>query len=146
MSENTGDANRAIWISCLHPSFEAEKLVEAARRNAARAPSALTIRHTLAAVLYRAGLLEESLRELEACIRVNDAAYPRFRDWVFLAMLEARRGRPEDARRWLERAREDSREYLSRPERVPGQPTWLELFQLDLFLREAEATVEGKIP
>jgi len=56
-------------------------------------------------------------------------------------MIEARRGRTDDARRWLERARTESREYMSQPERVKYPPTWIERFQLELFLREAEATL-----
>ena len=140
-SDDPVDANRAIWISCFHPSFDAGNLVEEARRNAARSGSALTFRHTLAAVLYRAGLFEESLRGLEECIRANENVYPRFWDWLFLSMIEARRGRADDARRWLEKARDESGDFLAHPERLPEPPTWTQRFQLELFLREAETTL-----
>ena len=93
-------------------------------------------------VLYRAGMLDESLREIEECIRGSEGLYPPFWNWIVLGMVEAGRGRFEEARRWVEKARENSREHYARPDTLP-QPDWVDRFQLKLLLDEAEASARG---
>jgi hypothetical protein len=147
-SDKVVDVSRAIWMSCLHPSFATDgaQLVELARALLARTPTSLKHRHSLAMVLYRVGMLDESLREIEECIRGSEGLYPPFWNWIVLGMVEAGRGRFEEARRWVEKARENSRDYYSRPDTQQQPPDWLDRFQLELLLDEAETLAGAKQP
>jgi hypothetical protein len=57
----------------------------------------------LGAALYRAGRIDEAIARLDESVQAFGGGVPQ--DWVFLAMAHHRKGRTDEARRWLEKAR-----------------------------------------
>jgi tetratricopeptide (TPR) repeat protein len=60
--------------------------------------------NTLGVAAYRAGDLDEARRSLERSIRIRGDGEGDGYDWFFMAMIQARTGNPEVARRWFDRA------------------------------------------
>ncbi len=98
----------------------------------------------VAAALYRIGRWEESLRSIEASMRL---AAPRTSHWCFLAMAQARLGKIDSARQslsqareWIERARHSRISDLAGT--GPHWEGWTERIEFPLLLREAESVVQ----
>jgi tetratricopeptide (TPR) repeat protein len=87
--------------------------------------------NTLAGALYRAGRFDEAIRRLEEAIQARGGDKPT--DWPCLAMTHHRLGHPEEARRWLERLRDDW--AIADPARPFDE------LELRLMRSEAEAVV-----
>jgi hypothetical protein len=87
--------------------------------------------NTLGIALYRAGRFEEAIQRLEEAIQARGGGQGHPEDWPFLAMAHHRLGHRDQARRWLERLRDD------RAIADPARP-WDEL-ELRLLRSEAEA-------
>ena len=86
---------------------------------------------TLGAALYRAGRFEEAIRRLDEGIGGQDGqGLPQ--NWAFLAMAHHRLGHQAEARRWLDRFRNDQA-----PE---GGSYWNDL-EIRLLRREAESLI-----
>ena len=94
------------------------------------------------AVLFRAGRLEEALKRFE---RAPQATQPRARDLLFLAMIHAGLGHPNDARRCLHQ----SERWIADADRAASGaekegPSWSDLTEKPItrILRsEAEAVI-----
>jgi tetratricopeptide (TPR) repeat protein len=146
---DTGDAlqaNMTAWLCGVMPGAVSDYGVPVAlaRRATAAQPQNGAYRNTLAAVLYRAGELDEARGHFEAAIAIeNRIDIPT--DWAFLAMIHARQGRAGEARRALENARSALVEFERRDAaRSPSQRYhWHQWLEARLLTAEAEA-VAGK--
>jgi eukaryotic-like serine/threonine-protein kinase len=131
------------------PAERTEALLLAQRRARAPLPAAWSD-HILGMALYRA----RRFREAEALLRASLDRDPGWTwqvlDWLVLAMAQERLGRPDEARRWLDRAESWVAPRLSgRPggadRAVPENWHWRAGMLLHLLLREARALVhEGQ--
>ena len=96
----------------------------------------------VAAVLFRAGRLDEALKRFEQAHKVFE---PRAWDWLFLAMIHRRLGHPSEAHRCLQQADRWIIEADQAPSGAQQEgPRWLDLTEKPtiLLLRsEAEAMV-----
>jgi tetratricopeptide (TPR) repeat protein len=57
------------------------------------------------ALAYRAGRFDEAARLFEQSLKANDGPRAAVVNWVWLALANQRLGKPEEARRWLNKAR-----------------------------------------
>jgi WD40 repeat protein/serine/threonine protein kinase/tetratricopeptide (TPR) repeat protein len=89
--------------------------------------------NTLGAALYRAGRFDEAIRSLEDAIKARGGGKGHPTDWAFLAMASHRLGHRDEARRWLERLRDD--QAIADPARSGDEE------EIGLLRREAEAVV-----
>ncbi|MFI5460795.1 MAG: protein kinase [Isosphaerales bacterium] len=107
--------------------------------------------HVLGLALYRAGRFVEA----DARLRGSLDRYPGWDfhvlDWLVLAMADQRLGRPDEARRWRERAESwVAARVRGRPggddRAVPENWQWREGMLLHLLLREDSALIRKGLP
>jgi tetratricopeptide (TPR) repeat protein len=134
----TSDDNNLVAVLCaMGPYTVADpkspvRLAESAVQQLdQKHPDYPNVLNTLGAALYRAGRFDEAIRRLEEAIQARGGEHPT--DWPFLAMAHHRLGHRDEARRWLERLRDD--QAIADPAR-----SWDEL-ELRLLRSEAEAVV-----
>jgi WD40 repeat protein/tetratricopeptide (TPR) repeat protein len=133
---NTWTANEVARACTLGPEAIADpgmpvRLAEAAVKGTAEINKANFL-DTLGAALYRAGRCDEAIRRLEEAIHARSGAgVPQ--DWGFLAMAHHRLGHRDEARRWLERLR-------NQQPSADSTRFWDEL-EVRLLRSEAEALV-----
>jgi hypothetical protein len=90
----------------------------------------------LGAALYRAGRVDEAITRLDESVKVSGGAGAP-QDWVFLAMAHHKKGKADDARRWLEKVRgfvNEKREFSN------------DLVETRILLRETEALLREPPP
>jgi WD40 repeat protein/tetratricopeptide (TPR) repeat protein len=93
--------------------------------------------HTyLGAALYRAGRVQEAVRELNKAVGQNRDGGSGL-DWVFLAMAHHRLGQPDEARKWLQQALKAAAEE---------KKDWTLKVGLKVLTAEAEQLVRGVKP
>jgi WD40 repeat protein len=107
--------------------------------------------HVLGLALYRARRFAEADARLEDSIRRDPAWEFQVLDWLVLAMTQQRLGRPDEARRWLDRAESWVADHLrdrpGGPDRaIPDHWRWRDGILLHLLLREARASVRNSLP
>jgi serine/threonine protein kinase/WD40 repeat protein len=107
--------------------------------------------HVLGLALYRAGRFAEADTRLRASLDRNSDWDARVLDWLVIAMAQKQLGRPDEARRWLERA--ESWVVARLPGRpgglnraVPENWHWRDGILLHLLLREARALDSQGLP
>jgi tetratricopeptide (TPR) repeat protein len=96
-------------------------------------------------VLYRAEQFDAAAKQLETALRVHAVEDLLFAtDAFYLAMAEQRRGRANEARKWLDRATrittEAGRQEPPEGSLIPREP-WFNRLVLQLLQREAETLV-----
>jgi hypothetical protein len=99
----------------------------------------------VAAVLFRAGRLEEALKRFDMAHKVFQ---PRAWDWLFLAMIHGRLGHRDEARRMLAQADQwIANANLSKPGTDGGsQIGWIDEYEkptIVLLRREAEFVIRN---
>jgi tetratricopeptide (TPR) repeat protein len=123
----------AIALFCVmsHQGFTDPERILAIAERAASGPARSAERlRTHGAALYRAGRFDEAAIRLEEALALRPD-YPSA--WLFLAMTEQQRGRPEAARQWFEKAAA----WIER-EQHEQEKAWPVRGDLDVFLlREA---------
>jgi tetratricopeptide (TPR) repeat protein len=92
-------------------------------------------RNTLGLVLYRAGRPRQALRQIEAGLKIHGGG-GSVEDWLVLALVQHRLGKPGEARRWLARVRG----WLDRP---PDETPWQQALLIKVLYDEAEALLGG---
>jgi tetratricopeptide (TPR) repeat protein len=129
---------------------EAAQALQLAERRAALIPHPWS-EHVLGLALYRAGRFAEA----DTCLRSSLALDPRWffqvLDWLALALVDQRLGRPDEARRWLATAdRWIEAGLTGRPggvERaIPENWRWRDGILLHLLHREAHALIRELPP
>jgi tetratricopeptide (TPR) repeat protein len=97
--------NNLAWLLATCPEESLRDSVQAvkfARRSLELEGRSGNTWNTLAVALYRDSNFAQSLEAFERSMALRDGG-DAF-DWFFLAMLDARRGRPAEARRWYDKA------------------------------------------
>jgi len=127
-------ANSVAWLCSLGPgavedfgpvAAMAEQVVAAAKGQGRHA-----VLNTLGAVLYRAERYAEALDRLNEAVAVQGGGGV-VQDWLFLAMVHHRLGKPELAKKWLSKA-------AAAPTEKGDNHFW-ENVEIDLLRREAMA-------
>jgi serine/threonine protein kinase/Flp pilus assembly protein TadD len=126
--------NNLCWVMCFAPDAHPEL-----RSLADRAVKVLTSNlknhawlNTAGCFLYRAGRDDEAIKWLQASMKAGDADPT---DWIFLAMVHQRQGRPEEARMWLNKAKAHLADASEG--KVTLEP--VERLTLECLIREAES-------
>jgi WD40 repeat protein len=88
---------------------------------------------TYAALLYRTGQFAAALPQLEKAQAMRGSTdLPT--DWLLLAMTQQRLGKPDEAKKWLDKVA------------AANGKTWQERLEVDLLRKEAEALVKAPKP
>jgi tetratricopeptide (TPR) repeat protein len=101
------------------------------------------------ALAYRAGRFQESVPLFEQSLRANPKPGAAVLNWLWLAVANQRLGKPEEARRWLNKAQAWLDQYRDgMPARAEEEfglhlHNWLEAHVL---CREAEALIQSDAP
>ena len=99
-------------------------------------------KQTLAAVLYRAGQLEEAIKQFELAPPKDNAPwYSMAHDRFYLAMAHYRIGHADGARRLLEKALTDAKQELERD--ADNYGSWNRRLSLQRLQAEAEKLLSG---
>ncbi len=140
--EQAGRLGDALWRCALVPAAVAdyEAVLAAARERVRKKPRSNDDINTLAALLFRAGRLEEARKQMQEAIAVNGGKGTVF-DFLFLALIDGSLGQKEQARRWLDTAGRLI-EQAGRGRRL----SWDQRLQLRLLRQEAEALVRRLEP
>jgi tetratricopeptide (TPR) repeat protein len=142
--EDVATRTYLTWACAVGPQAGVDlgAVIQAAEALVAAFPRDHNHANTLAVLLYRAGRLDDALKQFEVCFRIE--ADGNIWDWLFLAMLHQRLGRPEEAGRWLDKARAWSEVQLV--DGPVGDPRldWPHTAMARMFLREAEEIVKGR--
>jgi tetratricopeptide (TPR) repeat protein len=136
-AEDVLAAQRAAWLGVLAPAPEkiAARLVTAAERAVKASPTNHAYLLTLGAAQYRAGRDADSVRSLEAAMKVwgkDDTVW----DWLFLAMAHHRLGAADQAKTYFDRATQ----WIDRHPAL----FWSDRLELTLLRREAEQLLNAK--
>jgi WD40 repeat protein/tetratricopeptide (TPR) repeat protein len=97
---------------------------------------------------YRAGQDERAVEQLNRATALYGRG-PAAREWLFLALAEHHRGHTVEARRWLDRATawlDPKAGAATRQTCDRDALPWVELLELRLLRREAEAVLQGMPP
>jgi tetratricopeptide (TPR) repeat protein len=98
--------------------------------------------NTLAAVLYRAGKLDEAVRRFEEGMKLHDKGGTVL-DWLFLAMAHHRLGHASDAQQWLDKALAWMRQVEEgKVKDAEAERNWRARLELQLLTREAETLLK----
>jgi WD40 repeat protein/tetratricopeptide (TPR) repeat protein/tRNA A-37 threonylcarbamoyl transferase component Bud32 len=137
-STDASVANNTARTCALRPEAIADlkPAVELARLAVGANATDADVRNTLGAVLYRAGQYRDAVAELNEAVKLRNNQGGTAADCFFLAMAHHRLGQADEARQWLDRARQE----------LDKNPSVLLNTQMEsqLFRREAEALIEGK--
>lgn len=138
--------NLAAWTSALGPQAlnDYAPALALARQATAARPQIKTYDLTLAAVLYRAGELEEAKQKLAILCRwMEQEGEDRFPSlhyaWYFLAMTHRALGDNDQAQSWLKKANAWMEQVVANQE---DPPTWNRRLTLKLLRAEAENLIE----
>jgi serine/threonine protein kinase/WD40 repeat protein/Tfp pilus assembly protein PilF len=96
-----------LWTCLLAPDAVGDpralvRLAESTLKTQPDGPGKGHLLRVVAAALYRAGRIDESISRFEESIKMR-GGQSRARDWVFLAMAHARKGHRAQAVEWLKR-------------------------------------------
>jgi tetratricopeptide (TPR) repeat protein len=122
-------------------------VVQLVERAVAEEPDNYSVLNTLGSVLYRANRPTEAVQRLDQAVKIQGKGGSAW-DLLFLAMAHQRLGHTEEARQLLDKV-------LPRLDQVLGGTlrdldfaairSWEDRLELQLFRREAEALVKGKV-
>ena len=142
-SQKPDELHLSAWACALAPAAldDYQPAIDLAQRSVDLKPNDHQMLVGLAAVLYRAGRFAEALERLNAAndVPAGVSTSPAYRSY-FQAMTHHRLAQPDEARRWLERATQESRQEL---ENVTAPPMWHRRLTLELLDAEAKALLVG---
>jgi tetratricopeptide (TPR) repeat protein len=116
------------------------RLARLAVKQNARSPQ---VKQTLAAVLYRAGNLDEAIKQFQAAAPPdNPPWYSMAHDRLYLAMAYYRLGRHEEARRLFQKALADFEGEMKRE--ADNYYSWNRRVSLQLLQSEAAKLIGGQ--
>jgi tetratricopeptide (TPR) repeat protein len=138
---DSGAPLRAVGATCtLAPGGldDYRRLVTALDRAAGDTPTACADLHPLGYLLYRSGDADGAVCRLTEALKFHAQDGGLIEDWLFLALAHHKLGHPDEARRWLDKARQT-------PARAaPGQFPWAARLRRELLLAEARAVLDGR--
>jgi tetratricopeptide (TPR) repeat protein len=137
-SESLPDLNDACWLLSLapdsHPNLK--DLADKVTRILAKEDAPSFALNTAGSYFYRIGRYDAALRALEASMKKYRGSEGSSFDWVFISMIHYKLGRPEEARKWLDRAKDNVARILEGMSKAPIEPLWR--IEVEFLLREAE--------
>jgi tetratricopeptide (TPR) repeat protein len=120
-----------------------DTIIRKLQRAVADTPRSCKYRHWLGAILSRVGKVPDAIRLLNEAIKLHQQT-GLVADWLFLAMAHHRLGQPVQARKWLDKANAEIGRMAK--QKANDQPFgWVELLELRLLQREAEALLGERI-
>jgi WD40 repeat protein/tetratricopeptide (TPR) repeat protein len=138
---DSGTPLRAVGFACsLAPGGldDYKPLATALDRAAGDKPTTCADLHPLGHVLYRSGDAEGAVRRLTEALKFHTQDGGTTDDWLFLALAHHKLGHRDEARQWLDKARQT-------PARIaPGQFPWAAKLRRELLLAEAQAVLDGR--
>jgi WD40 repeat protein/tetratricopeptide (TPR) repeat protein len=131
---DAGEANTVAWACAVTPDAVAdyERPVALARLAVRAAAKNYNTLNTLGTILYRAGKDEEAIETLAEALQAHGKGGAPV-DWLILALAHQRSGRPEQGRRWFDKAIAE----LERKE-FSASLSWSARIELRQMRREAE--------
>ncbi len=131
-----------VWTCVLAPNSvdDYAPVLVLAHRCAKLRPHDQQSLRSVGAALFRAGRFDEALQALNASQCIPEAAQtsPAY-GWYFLAMTHHGLGHDDEARQWLDKAVEHTRETLTSNKHKTGDSlTWNRRLTLELLEREAK--------
>jgi WD40 repeat protein/tetratricopeptide (TPR) repeat protein len=151
MLQRFGEA--AAWTCTLTPNSGADpdQIVDLAEKLLAKSSRDHWHVNQLGAALYRAGRFEDAVKRLTEATELNAHPYRTnmLCTWFFLSMAHHRLGNAAEARRWLDKAGQATKDALEPPEKSSTaagtiQPDWARTLTLHLLRREAEEHLQGQ--
>jgi Flp pilus assembly protein TadD len=139
----TGYANTMAWTCVLGADAVADLSRPVQLAEQAVAAGHFTGLSTLGAALYRAGRFGEAVEKLNQSVETQGRMGPL--DWLFLAMAHHRLGNTDEARHWLDRARQRLDQNLDSGT-FGSEPNWRERLERQLLRREAETLIGPEEP
>jgi hypothetical protein len=138
-------ANAIAWSCALGPGGigDYDPLVRLSERATASWPATNRL-NTLGAILYRAGRVEEAVRQLDRSVAAHGAGGTPY-DALFLAMAHHRLGHHQEARDWLRRGTAPAPVAMMKPD-VSGDSAWIPRLELDILRREALTMLGPEAP
>ena len=135
-----GPSSRELrsWTCVLAPDavVDFQRVIQLAESAVSEQPKDASSLRTLGAALFRVGRSEQAEKRLRDALVVQDDMPSA---WLFLAMTQARQGKPDSARDSFSKAARFMKEQL--PKEEVGQ--WMQRAELNALLREAEALLKG---
>jgi hypothetical protein len=142
-----------VWVCCLSPDALPDFTVplRLARQAASTDKASYPFARAFGAALYRAKEYEAAVKQLDTARGLRKEPSPSV--WLFLAMAHQRRGRADEAKKWLAKSRawiEETRKRKAEGEADKGGVTWNRLpwpeqLALELLQAEAEKLIEGEV-
>jgi WD40 repeat protein/tetratricopeptide (TPR) repeat protein len=137
--------NDIIWICVLGPGDMAEidRCIQWMKKSIARESDYESL-ITLGAALYRGGRFQAAFEQLNEAIQSHERGGTAG-DWFFLAMAQHRLGRPEEARKALDKAVqwiEKAEQGQIQDEHIQLPLPWEDRVGLELLRREAEELIK----
>jgi WD40 repeat protein/serine/threonine protein kinase len=141
-TDNADYCNGLCWAMCFVPDAHPElrSLADRAVKLLTKDPANHNRVHTAACFLYRAGRDDEALKWLQVSMKADPSGEGYSYDWIFLAMVHSRQGRPKEARKWLDKTKAD----IASKEKVRPAVDPIFRIQLELLIREAEAVLADR--
>jgi WD40 repeat protein len=140
-TDDINNFNNLCWAMCFAPDAHPELrgLADRAIKLLTKDPANHNYVNTAGCFLYRAGRDDEALKWLHASLKAASGE-GSCEDWVFLAMVHKRQGRPEEARKWLEKTKAHLASEVKNNAAL--DPIWRAT--LELLIREAEAALADR--
>jgi Flp pilus assembly protein TadD len=147
---------RATWTCTLTSNSGADRdqIVNLAEKALAKSSRDHWHVTQLGAAQYRAGRFEDAVKRLTEATELSCHPYRTnmLHTWYFLAMAHHRLGHADEARRWLEKAVQETKDALQPPAETAGKskksygvipPNWNQKLTLQVLRREAEQLIPG---
>jgi tetratricopeptide (TPR) repeat protein len=137
-NDDVNNFNNLCWAMCLAPDAHPELpgLADRAVKLLTKDATNYGVLNTVGCFLYRAGRDDEASKWLQVAMKAASSGEGFAYDWVFLAMVHKRQGRPEEARKWLDK----TKAYLASEVRTGAVVD----LTLELLIREAEAALADR--
>lgn len=156
-------ANQVAWTCLLseQSGIASAQIIEWAQSAVKGDPTNYYYLNTLGVALYRAKRFDAAIAQLEEAMKkYSDPKIPdptqspsgdgTFWDWVFLAMAHHRNNKPDEARKWLNRAIQWNEQHASASTAgsvSSSEPhLWNERLEFRLLLQEAKSVIESPNP
>jgi tetratricopeptide (TPR) repeat protein len=138
-------ADLVAWVCALCPGAGPDPANVVKLAEMAATHRVWSSQRTRGAALYRAGKYAEALKHLNEADKASAADRPAL-TWLFLAMTCQRLDKPDEARRWLDKADKWIAQAGRAKPGAAGALTWYQRAELDCLAREASALVRKTAP
>lgn len=137
-SKDEVTARNVAWTCALAEGSlrEWQALLERSQRILTAHPQSTDALQLRAALLYRAGQYDDSLKHSQKALELS-AAQPQARTWLLMALAGQRLGRGDEAKKWLDKAEQVHIQANDKRE------SWEDRLVYQTLHREAETSMKG---